>query len=261
MRSNCIRIAPYSTGFIGMATAALEAALEAIKKRKREVDAEIQAARKSAKTAARKAAKSAKSLPSMILELDPDNLAFDVQVPSALAKHKDKQAVLALYELSGHSADVAASWLLGQGRSKREPVQYDDALRKRAKAGVEWLYIKSPDDSLATWHDAPAHRIYDLGRYIVEYALFCWLVDQNCVKGTAPSHRQLRDQASKLVPQSLPDDVKTKMVHFFLANSRATRHWMVSFRQRWGVKPGALVVGETLEPAVLHTRAPWLDSI
>ena len=73
----------------------------------------------------------------MILELDADNMAFDVVVPPALAMHKDKQTVLTLYDLSGHCADVVVSWLLGQGRSKdSEQVQYDAALRQRATAGV-----------------------------------------------------------------------------------------------------------------------------
>ena len=132
-----------------MATSALEAELEELKKRKREVDAALREERKSSKRSSRAAAKAAKSLPSMILELDADNMAFDVVVPPALATHKDKQTVLTLYDLSGQCADVVASWLLGQGRSKdSEQVQYDAALRQRATAGVEWLFIKSPVEAL-----------------------------------------------------------------------------------------------------------------
>ena len=241
-----------------MATSALEAELEELQKRKREVDAALREERKSSKRSSRAATKAAKSLPSMILELDADNMAFDVVVPPALATHKDKETVLTLYDLSGHCADVVASWLLGQGRSKdSEQVQYDAALRQRATAGVEWLFIKSPVEALGSWLDGAPNHSFSLGRYVVEYRLFHWIVDQNCAKGVAPQYKQLRDHAANIVPEALPAPEKAKLVNFFLANTRASRHWLVSFRQRWGVKPGALVAGQALEPEDLQTRAPW----
>ena len=189
----------------------------------------------------------------MILELDADNMAFDVVVPPALATHKDKQTVLTLYDLSGQCADVVASWLLGQGRSKdSEQVQYDAALRQRATAGVEWLFIKSPVEALGSWLDGAPNHSFSLGRYVVEYRLFHWIVDQNCAKGVAPQYKQLRDHAANIVPEALPAPEKAKLVSFFLANTRASRYWLVSSRQRWGVKPGALVAGQALEPEDLH---------
>jgi len=69
-----------------------------------------------------------------------------------LATHKDVPTLLALMELSEHCADVVSSWVLGQGRSKLgEPQDYkDDAARQLVAAGVEWLYIHSPQAGLIT---------------------------------------------------------------------------------------------------------------
>jgi hypothetical protein len=243
-----------------MATAGMEAKLEELDKRKRELDAAISEERKLARRTSLRAARTAKSLPSLVLELGAGSTAglADVVISPALAAHADKKALLALYDLSGHCAELAASWLLGQGRSTSGHVDYDAAARQQTIAGVEWLYIKSPQELLASLLDPAPPQTYCLERYVVEYKLFHWLVDQNCDKGIAPSHKQLREQAANLVPDAMPMSKKTQMTKFFLENTRATRHWIVSFRQRWGVKPGAIVVGETLDPGVLRDRVSWL---
>ena len=243
-----------------MATAGLESEAEELNKRKRELDTAIREERKLARRASLSAARAAKSLPSLVRELGADATAgpADVAISPALEAHADKHALLKLYDLSGHRAEVAASWLLGQGRSKSEQVECDTVARQQAAAGVEWLYVKSPEDLLATLLDSAPRQTYSLGRYVVEHQLFHWLVDQNCVKGTAPSHKQLREQATKFVPSTMPASEQTKMISFFFENSRATRHWIVSFRQRWGVKPGALVAGETLDPDELRNKVSWI---
>ena len=243
-----------------MATADLEARLCELNKRKLEVDAAIKGQRKLAKRASNNARKTARSLSSLVCEFGATTLSegsSEVIVPPTLAAHKDKQTLLALFCLSGHCADVAVSWLLGQGRSKSELVQCDAVARERAAAGIEWLYIDSSPELLASLFDSLPEQIYGLGRYVVEHRLFQWLIDQNCRKGAAPKYKQFLDQAAKSVSDAMPAAGKAKLLDFFLRNNRATRHWIVSFRQRWGVKPGMLVAGETFDPYVLQRRVPW----
>jgi hypothetical protein len=243
-----------------MATADLEARLRELNKRKLEVDAAIKEQEKVAKRASKSARKTARSLPSLLCEFGATTLteaSSEVIIPPELAAHKDKQVLLAIFCLSGHCVDAAVSWLLGQGRSKSELVQCDAAVRERAAAGIEWLYIDSSPELLTFVFDSLPEQIYGLGRYVVEHRLFQWLVDQNCLKGAAPKYKQFLHQAVKSLPDAMPAVGKAKLLDFFLRNNRATRHWIVSFRQRWWVKPGMLGAGETFDPDVLQRRVPW----
>ena len=61
-----------------------------------------------------------------------------------LLQHKDKNLLLAVFELSAHCSDTAAAWALKQGMSKSNTEQSSAETRQFVAAGVEWLYILSP---------------------------------------------------------------------------------------------------------------------
>ena len=100
-----------------------------------------------------------------------------------LLQHKDKNLLLAIFQLSAHCSDTAAAWALKQGMSKSNTEQSSAETRQFVAAGVEWLYILSPQDLVDSLFETVKDKMCDLGRYVVEYRLFHWLVVQNCSKG------------------------------------------------------------------------------
>ena len=159
-----------------------------------------------------------------------------------------------MFELSAQCSATAASWVLGQGRSKSKLDQSSAETRQSVAAGVEWLYIFSHQDLLDSLLEAVQGKIYDLGRYVVEYRLFHWLVAQNCSKGIRPKARQVRAEAARSVPAAMPLGDQDKLRKSFLEDTRLVRKWIEGFRQRWGVKPGTLPAGDLLEPSVLKEK-------
>jgi hypothetical protein len=244
-----------------MATSDQKAELLALKKRQREISAAI---KQSSCKHAKHTKKRQLDLASLVHELGTASLggSSDLRIPPDLAGHKDKMTLLVLFELSGHCADTVASWLLGhgfgRGRLCHDFVHMDPEARCTSVAGIEWLYIQSPVELVAASVDsAPFEEVYRLGRYAVEYHLFNWIVKQNCDHGVAPQNRQLFVEASKCVPLGMPGCVRERLCSFFLGDTRSLRRWAKEFRQRWGVKPGRMVPGETLEPEVLQNKVPW----
>jgi hypothetical protein len=246
-----------------MAVPALELEIAALKKRKLELSAELRRDSGAAARADQTRKSMQQTLASLVLELGAQSFAEParVSIPPELAAHRMKTELLALFELSNHSSEVAVSWLFGRGRVAVGGDQRDPEEVELTVAGVEWLYIQTPEHELATAIDSVSGRILQLGRYVVEHHLFQWLVQQNCDRGVAPKSYQLLAEAVKSVPVSMHADAEAKLRDLFQDVRRATRKWVARFRERWDVKDGMLDAGETLEPKVMEEKAPWLASV
>ena len=245
--------------FAHMSRRELELEVAALKKRKLELSSELN--RHSRATA--KVAKSRKSMQQtlvcLVSELGAQSLADSTKVatPPQLAGHKLKAELLALFELSGHSSEVVASWLFGHGLGTSGTGQCDPGEMEVAIAGVEWLYIQTPELELATATDSVSEKLLQLGRYVVEHHLFQWLVRQNCDKGVAPKSYQLLAEAVRSVPRAMHAGARAKLTDLFQNPRRVTRKWIARFRKRWDVKDGMLAAGETLEPKVMEDKVTW----
>ena len=73
-----------------------------------------------------------------------------------------------------------------------------------------------------------------------------WVGQQNAVQGVAPSRAQLIDQALALVPSSVPDMIRKKVVAALASSARSQRRWLAKFRHRWGLRLGKLKVQSAL---------------
>ena len=242
-----------------MATHDLENELAALKKHKRELSAKIKDAQHSRRKMIRRVQCQRETLANLVLELGstPMAEASEIEVSPQLASHRMKAHVLALYELSGYSTDAVTSWLLAQGMVGRGGHRYEPEARRSMSAGVEWLYIRTPQQELEAALDSISHDRAALGRYVVEHRLFHWLVKQNCDVGINPQTPQFLAEALRSVPSALPSLEKERLCNFFEVSTRQTRKWITSFRMRWDVKDGMLVPGETLEPEVMTKKVPW----
>ena len=230
----------------------LESQRAALKLKKLELSAQIKQAGRSQGNASQ----SRSTLADLVLHLgsSPMAEATEIVVPPQLAGHKMTAHVLALYELSGYSTDAVASWLLGQGKGRRGGHRYDPETRDRMRTGVEWLYIRTPLQELEAPLTSISTDIGLLGRYVVEYQLFHWLVKQNCDVGINPQTPQFLAEALRCMPSALPSAEKEKLRQLFEVSTRKTRKWITSFRTRWDIKDGMLVPGEVLEPVVMQEK-------
>ena len=231
----------------------LEASLKAAKKRKAEVLAQGRAQRRNeAKRARRQATHLAKFLHEAGAQGHCPSLDTKVQAQ-----------LLMLLELANGDADVVTSFALGQGRlapyasSGLDP--HDPAVRHAIAAAVHSMHLAA-DDSLMldySYVHGKDSDILDLSRYVVEWKVFHWLLEQNCGKGVSPQRGLVREMASKFLPDQLPAHLCHRMKELFLSGGRAGRYWLVSFQQRWGVKHGFLGTGMDLEPELLEQKEPW----
>lgn len=236
----------------------LQAQLEALKKRKAECDAEI---RREAKRAKRREGGGCCANELHVAQLlHKAGMADSVPKPNKVVLIQ----LLVLMELVGSvsSLDFAVSWVLGQGRPKRcrnhSLDLWSTDVRRYITQGLRNLYCNVAFGMLVTVLEGPQNKIGFLCRYIVEYSLWHWLMEQNCKKGVKPGVSQLLAKACAFIPSGAPAAIRQNLVAFFQKNSRggrSRRKWIASFRRRWGVKPGMLKVGVDLQPAEMRNKA------
>ena len=168
--------------------------------------------------------------------------------------------LLVLLELASGNYDLVASYVLGQGRQEacNPGVDIWDAqIRSRIAAGLVELCNGVPFHFLRDLLEIPGNLPYYLCRYVVEYHLYHWMVAQNCDKGVYPDSSLIFAQACTFVPQGAPGSVAERMKAFFLSDSRGSRYWLTSFKERWDIQIGSHAVGEDLEPGELQSKAAW----
>ena len=101
-----------------------------------------------------------------------------------------------------------------------------------------------------------------LAKYIVEYKLFFWLLKQNCSKGVLPAPSNLMMQASEFIPGMIPDRIRSGLRKYFLnSESTTARHWMESFKERWGVEAAIAETGQDVDPDIGDFQVPWLSPV
>ena len=168
--------------------------------------------------------------------------------------------MLALFELSEFQTDILASFVLGQGRPSHCRNHgldiWGDDVRSSIGLGFDVMYREVPLEVALGALDCCAGQLRLLCKFIVEYRLFHWLVEMNCSKGVAPGSPQLAAKAQLYIPVLAPVGVKLALKAVFRVGSRKMRHWVASFRERWGCKPGLLDVGEDVKPLDLERKVP-----
>ena len=184
--------------------------------------------------------------------------------------------LLLLLEFSGihnsgkgsSATDVLTSYVLGQGRPQQCRNHsftdvWDKDVRANVGAGAELLFIHA-DDSLVIpgQGNSSDPQMTRLAKYIIEYKLFFWLLKQNCSKGVLPAPSNLMMQASEFIPGMVPDRIRTGLRKYFLnSESTTARHWMESFKERWGVEAAIAETGQDVDPDIGDFQVPWLPPV
>ena len=164
--------------------------------------------------------------------------------------------------------DVLTSYVLGQGRPQQCRNHsftdvWDKDVRANIGAGAELLFIHA-DDSLVIpgQGNSSDPQMTRLAKYIIEYKLFFWLLKQNCSKGVLPAPSNLMMQASEFIPGMVPDRIRTGLRRYFLSSESTTaRHWMESFKERWGVEAAIAETGQDVDPDIGDFQVPWLSPV
>ena len=181
------------------------------------------------------------------------------QIPQLGAQQQ--AALLMLFELSDLCADVVVSYALGQGREAKHKCpdfdEWDPGVRQAISAAVYTLYNQVEFSHVVNALEGTEYSQKALCRYVVEYKVFHWAVEQNCGKGVSPSPRLVYETASRHVPAAAPQLIRQGMKGFFLSGRRAVRSWLLGFKKRWRGKIGNLGAGEDLEPGLLEQKVPW----
>lgn len=183
-----------------------------------------------------------------------------VQGQFPLLGAQQQAALLMLFELSDLCADVVVSYALGQGRDAKHKCsefdEWDPEVRQAMSAAVYMLYNQVEFSHVVNALEGTEYSQKALCRYVVEYRVFHWAVEQNCDKGVSPSPRLVYEAASRLVPAAAPQLIRQGLKSFFLSGRRAVRSWLLVFKKRWHGKHGNLGAGEHLEPGLLEQKEP-----
>lgn len=176
--------------------------------------------------------------------------------------------VLMVLVLAALDSQVAMAFALGIGRprhraasSLRKDVSYCDNVR----AGIEWVYICSPQQVIVSMFDDPAHygtfsQHRKAAWYVVEHRLFWRVVHQNCVLGNAPGAVLLFLQAIAFIPTAAPSLVRDSLATWFAASDRTARSWLARWRQRWGGHVDRIDVGHDMEGPDPLLKEAWLHA-
>ena len=188
---------------------------------------------------------------------------YDAGVQEECPKLEAKQQaeLLMLLELTTpHCTDCAVSYALGQGREdhyKNSGLdERDAAVRQAMSTALDILYQSVDFQLVVDALDGTEYMQKKLSRYVVEYKLFHWLVEQNCDKGVYPGSDLVYDAASRFVPEGTPQEMAAAMKAFFLSGSRGARYWLESFKERWKCEPGGQGTGEEVKPDLLEQKVP-----
>ena len=172
-------------------------------------------------------------------------------------------------DLKSSAVDVVTSYALGQGRPDRFGSHgftgtWDKGMRANICAGVELLYIHTDDSKLTPgeYIGYSDSQLSKLCKYAVECRLFSWLLDQNCRKGVNPGPSHLLTQAAELIPTTAPAHIRTGLRKYFLnTESTTARHWVESYKERWGVEAAINETGQDVDPENGDFQVPWLSCV
>ena len=122
---------------------------------------------------------------------------------------------LLVYMYSERCVETAADYVAGRGWWRGCHSALAGAERQEVVASVQRACSNTPAHTLVAMQENPVPCCSDrvvlaIVRYIVEHRLHTWVGQQNAVQG--PSRAQLIDQALALVPSSVPDMIRKKVV-------------------------------------------------
>lgn len=168
--------------------------------------------------------------------------------------------VLAVFELTGRNATLAARFLAAQnGLDMREPTSLPQVLA----AAVEHAYLKVPFQTIVGLFDPPTcprqrRELFAAGCFVVQSQLCVWLLAQN-KKGVAPGRRQLVAEACRLVPKELPREVATMLEKHWQGGgrTRSQRKWLRRFRLNFGFRLGRARAQAVMPLEEMRAKVGW----
>lgn len=145
--------------------------------------------------------------------------------------------------LGGHEAPV--EFLKGTGRKKRfiRHESFTGEFQQAVTSACCQLTDSEVSDlmfdpqKLLSWK-----RIILVSRYVVERNIYCLALKSNFEHGVAPNIHILVSHRDTLIPQSIPDDVKSHLVSLLCESSDRRASWLKGLRKRWGMRHGQLGV-------------------
>ena len=168
-----------------------------------------------------------------------------------------KKVALILYVLAGYVGSEAAAFLWERKHKRTKPVR-DVLGHYAAVAVVEDCFLASSDEAVEELGSATAERGCACSRkahaFHEQWQLKDWVARENATKGIAPRSElillRLRDLRleSGLVQPSYERGKN-------LPRSSAAKMYMLRFRQRMGMKLGALTVREPIEMKEIRQKA------
>lgn len=177
-----------------------------------------------------------------LLDLGQKDPAGDAPMMLKVPAHA--RSVMAVFELTGRNASVAAQFL-----AMRNNIQLAEGLLpNRFVAAIEDAYLRVPLETLVHLLDSPhcprqRRELFLAGSFLVKLHLRDWLLAQN-KEEVAPDRRQLVSEACWGIPQDLPHVIVDMLLRYYQGGGRLRfqRKWLSRFRKEFGLRLGRLRV-------------------
>lgn len=181
----------------------------------------------------------------------------DVPKPMMLKVPAHASGVMAVFELTGRNATVAARFL-----AMRNKLHFaEGALPNSLVAAIEDAYLHVPFETLVRLLDSPPcpsqrRELFMAGSFLVKKRLRDWLLAQN-KKGVAPGRRQLVSEACQGIPKDLPRVIVDMLFRYFQGGGRPScqRKWLRRFRKEFGLRLGRLRVQSVMPVEEMQRKA------
>ena len=174
------------------------------------------------------------------------------------AQHQPTSSrTLLVYALALQRSDIVVDFVRGCGQHRQqsnEPSSADEATSITACVQAAWMERSAqlgPDPTI--WPDVSRKDYRVACRFVLEWRLYSWLWEQNCIHGVAPSRGQLVEQVRLL---NADWEVGLRVATWLAkASARTQRKWMASFRRRWRARIGVLKVQDDIPAEVMRAKA------
>jgi hypothetical protein len=175
--------------------------------------------------------------------------------------HAEQTFAVRLYVLAAHDVKIPILFLKEKQITRTAgnyPILSDDAL----KLLVEDWFVLLTEDELSTLHNPvlpQQKKLHDRAtKFVHEHRLRLWVLQQNILKGLAPTTSTMNMQFDGITSGGAEYEVDDPATRGDVSVSR-NRMWALRFRSRWDIHLGKVPSRERMDTHVLTEKVavPW----
>ena len=156
-----------------------------------------------------------------------------------------------VFHMSDGSREAAEDYMLVKRRNKVDKLVSELRIRMTTWAAL-------PADALASWmteHGAEERRTTEARRFLTEFGLKKWVVEQNAAKAIAPTRRCLSEQSMLPTAVGAGSTTGSRDLGRRTGGDRGEKQWLRRWARRFAMRRGGFQVGPSMDAAEMLAKA------